>query len=224
MSLINSYRFAQSDYDLGNALNLGNFPTMKVLSNSGSSTEQHTISFWIKPKIVSALLPGTVLAKQNVTNRYLYVREGYVRQKWGTGVVQHTTPIMIAQNKYHIFLTRDFTNYRLWFNGVESISGTVQGVSSRDGYNMFGANNNSEYLDAEIDDLYYLKGVVGTEQNAQDIYNNGFGADPSIVMGSNGFYFFDFNTETGNQTPINKGSAGGITAVDFPISGNYVPF
>lgn len=216
------YKDQGGSYDFGNALNFNASLSMKVVSNASTNTNQHTFSFWLKPNAISTVLPGCVLAKQNVTNRYLVVRDGYVRQKWGAGTVTHSIPAMNTSDYFHFFGTRDGTNYRLWFNGVESISGTIVNVSTSDGYNMFGANHNSEYLDGVLDDLYYFKNIVGTEQNAQDIYNNGFGADPSVVMGSNGFYYFDFNTETGNQSPINKGSASGATAINFPATGNYI--
>ena len=190
-----------SAYDFEQALEfdgVDDFCNMTALSSSSI-----TLSMWVYRNSVSGFI-DSILGQAGNPNVYLVHNTNEVRIKVSDGVMSiFNTTGMLPLVWNHYFITWDSVSkvLKLYINGDEKTPDTsIQNVGF-DVFNVVGSRGQAPFFGGKLDDFVSWYGIVGTQQNAIDLYNGGAGVNPTTVIPNpNRWYKFNGDdTDSGSD-------------------------
>lgn len=193
-------------YNFGLAVNgeANKYFTTPSLTNFGYNT--YTVSFWGVARNNNRFFLG------NSAVSTIYVRNLTSPDRIDVmGANTFDVGAIVFGDWFHLMFTQDGSNLRVYYNGVESVTGSLPNSISLQ-LNQVGryASTTLGLAGGNIDDLVIWDGVVGDLSDAQRIYNDGNGVNPSIVI-SNPTHWYKFNgdaTDSGSSgldlIPVNS--------------------
>jgi hypothetical protein len=167
-----------------------------------------TISTWIVPQ-EDDILP--IIGNSDDSGRYIRIQSSNNRIliQDGSGLRIFNFPSIVEDVAIHLFIAIDGTAQegRCWINGVESSSGTITARTDALTMNSIGNRNDSTYGEMKLNELAMWFSVVGTAQNASDLYNSGNGQLASLVIADPDRYY-RFNGSGTDTTATDDGTEG----------------
>lgn len=199
-NVLNYVGNSQAPFSFGNALQSDGINDYVNFSRVTFTTG--TISFWFKTdEAVGAFLMSSSTSAQS----YINVRTDINLFTIRVGGVFPTfsfTEINTGE-WYHCMVSYGVTETNVYLNGVASSDNprTLNGTNNFDYF--FRLWSTSNYYKATLDEVAMWSGVIGTQQNALDLYNNGNGALASSVIPSP-IAYWRMNGESGDTTAIDE--------------------
>ena len=179
--LVGSSGGGAAPFEFGNALQSDG--VNDYVSFPDISFTTGTVSFWFKTEEST----GAFLISSSTSGQaYIMVRADLNQISIRIGGVFRTFNFteMNQSEWYHCMVSCGVTETNVYLNGVASSDNptTLSGTTNFDYF--FRLWSTSNYYEASLDEVAIWNGVVGTQQNAIDLYNSGNGDLASSVIAS----------------------------------------
>lgn len=183
-----------SPWTAGNALRYDGDNDQVALASEITFAADFTFSCWVNLVNVSSIVMG-----RQASGFYALFINTTTRmnvQLANNGVFDFAEAIVLG-NWFHHMTARSGTNTRVYRNGVQATTGSAFTGAGEVAFDLFGTRSVLDlYFDGDMDDCYFWDGVVGSDQDAIDLYNAGVPLDPETVI-ADADYKYRFNSESG---------------------------
>ena len=200
-------------WSAGNTLLFDGINDYVVLGSKITLTGDFTISVWFFPVSHAR----TLISDDDSTNEYFFLTSATrfeIRLLGGAQLFDFAAGTMSLDNWHHLMFTRSGNSGSAYVDGGSAVT-KLLGSSVTITLDLIATfNDQSLFWDGRIDDFYVWDGVVGTAQNAIDLYNGGTPVDPESVIPA-ATYKYLFNESTGTDLPDTGSSANNGTLINF---------
>ena len=185
-----------SDIFFKRALRFNGAPNIVDFIDTINLTGAFTISQWAKPQAYKI-----TLSNGNTNHYALYFQSATIlavaiNNQTGR---QFTVPAYSFNQWHHVVITRDeVDNLRVYLNGVESITGAINTLTSGTLTLRAIGDFSSLEFDGEIDEVVIWDGVAATAEQAAHLYNEGRGRLATDVI-NDPILYLPFNGQDGDK-------------------------
>ncbi len=217
-SNIDSATTLSDSYDFGNALRYDGVNDRVDFTTeiSWAASQEGIMSIWVKFSVIPAVGVDVIVGSSSQAGEFIAVVNSTTIRVANGATADFTVPSIILEEWNHLMVSRvSASEYRLWWNGVESITG-IQSISStifrigRLAARSTGANN----FGGVQDDFITKAGVIGTDTIAANLYNGGNGVLPTDEIPAPDIYY-NFNQSAGTNLPDLSGNSNNGTLINF---------
>lgn len=164
-------------FDFGNELVLDGINDYVLLGTTVNMSTTSSVNFWIK---FQTDFVNRIISDDLNTAVIWTVTDSTIRVYVGGGFQDFTVPTMALGTYYMITVTRTSNDWRVWLNGVESVTGTKTktGTFAVDTIGRL----DSIYTDGTINEIAFWEGYALTQTEIDDLYNGGNGRDARVAV------------------------------------------
>jgi hypothetical protein len=207
-------------FQFGNALSFDgvNDDVSFTTVNKPALTAGLSISMWVKFYATPDF--EYLLGYSGSANMYFSFQSPTVvrfqSRQSGAGITTFSIPAISTGTWYHIAFSSVDTVNELWINGTKYTGNTNTYTNSEVNFDTIGKRNATSYGQLVIDELALQSGAGLTQQDVDDLYNGGLGADATSVMTPDLYYKFDESEPSATTTDYSgNGNTGTVTGATF---------
>ena len=207
-------------FQFGNALSfdgVSDETTMASAINKPALTAGFSISMWVK----FYATPSNEIILGNsayLYNQLIFVSptQAYFRTRSaGASITYFNFPAISTGTWYYIAVSLVTTVNELWIDGVKYTGTTHNYDNENITFDQIGLSG-TNYGQFVIDELALKVGSGLTQQDVDDLYNGGLGADATSVMTPDLYYKFDESEPSATTTDYSgNGNTGTVTGATF---------
>lgn len=212
-----------SQFLFGNALRFDGQNDRVDLTSDVAVTSSASVSIWFKVQSFLSML----IANDTDTNQYIWAPDNVtigVFLAGEAGAKNFTVPTINTDTWYHLFVTRNGTELRLYLNGVESTTGVQTVNTGTTNFRKIGSRSNGTLSwDGDLDEIGIDGSVAGTQANAIALYNSGNGSFFTDIFPTPDLYL-RLNESSGNIASDDSGNNNNGTLINYANPDNgWVP-
>jgi len=205
-------------FDFGNALKFDGVNDFVSIPNI-NTVNTYTISTWF----FINNFDGMILGSSEANTTYIYIKDSVneiiIRPTGGNFIF----PSINQGEWYHLFVVYDFAGSAssVWLNGVASSTNPSGVLAINNPLDILGSRLGTGLeFGGIVDEAAFWENIVGTEQNAIDLYNGGIGADAEDVI-ANATWHYHLDQSGSDTIAIDSsgnGNDGNLINFDYTTS------